>query len=61
MWLRGLFNGLGIEKASLMGNSLGAWMCLKFASVFPEKVERIVLLAASGIVPVRLSFIFRVL
>ena len=61
MWLRGLFNGLGIEKASLMGNSLGAWMCLKFASVFPEKVERIVLLAASGIVPVRPSFILRVI
>jgi len=61
MWIRELFDGLGIEKASLMGNSLGAWMCLKFASVFPEKAERIILLAASGIAPVRLSFIFRVI
>ena len=60
MWIRELFDGLGIDKASLMGNSLGAWMCLKFASVFPEKVERLVLLAASGIVPIRPSFIFRV-
>jgi len=61
MWIRELFERFGIKKASLMGNSLGAWMCLKFASVFPEKVERIVLLAASGIAPVRLSFVFRVI
>lgn len=61
LWIRELFDGIGIEKASLMGNSLGAWMCLKFASVFPEEAERIVLLAASGIAPVRLSFVFRVI
>lgn len=61
MWIRELFEGIGIAKASIMGNSLGAWMCLKFASVFPEKVERMVLLAASGIAPVRLSFVFRLI
>lgn len=61
MWIREIFEKLGIEKASIMGNSLGAWMCLKFAAIFPEKVERIVLLAASGITPIRPSFIFRVI
>jgi pimeloyl-ACP methyl ester carboxylesterase len=59
LWIQELFERLGIEKASIMGNSLGAWMCLKFASFFPAKVERIVLLAASGIAPVRLSFVLR--
>ena len=61
MWIRELFEKLGIQKASIMGNSLGAWMCLKFATIFPEKVERIVLLAASGIAPVRPSFVFRLI
>ena len=61
MWIRELFEKLGIEKAFIMGNSLGAWMCLKFASVFPGKVERMVLIAASGITPIRLSFVFRVI
>jgi pimeloyl-ACP methyl ester carboxylesterase len=61
MWIGELFEKLAIEKASIMGNSLGAWMCLKFASVFPEKVEKIVLLAASGIAPVRLLFVLRII
>jgi len=61
LWILELFNGLGIEKASIMGNSLGAWMCLKFAAVFPAKVDRVVLLAASGIAPVRLSFVLRLI
>jgi pimeloyl-ACP methyl ester carboxylesterase len=61
MWIRELFEKLGLQKASIMGNSLGAWMCLKFASIFPEKVERIVLLAASGIAPIRASFVLRLI
>ncbi len=60
-WIKELLAGLGLAQASLMGNSLGAWMCLKFASVYPEKVDKVVLLAASGIAPVRLSFILRVI
>ena len=60
-WVKELFEQTGIEKAFIMGNSLGGWMCLKFASVFPEKVEKMVLLAASGIAPVRLSFVIRLI
>ncbi len=48
-WVRAIFDSLGIEKASIMGNSLGGWMGLKFASVYPEMVEKLVLLAPSGI------------
>lgn len=61
LWIRDIFAGLGLEKASMMGNSLGAWMCLKFAAAFPAKVSKMVLLAASGIAPVRLSFVFRII
>jgi pimeloyl-ACP methyl ester carboxylesterase len=60
-WVNELFEQLGVEKASIMGNSLGAWMGLKFASVYPEKVEKMVLLAPSGIAPVRLSFVLQLI
>ncbi|MBG0788721.1 MAG: alpha/beta hydrolase [Anaerolineaceae bacterium] len=60
-WVRAIFDCLGIEKASIMGNSLGGWMGLKFASVYPEMVEKLVLLAPSGIAPVRLSFILQLI
>lgn len=60
-WIREIFEKLEVKKASLMGNSLGAWMCLKFAATFPDMVEKMVLLAASGIAPVRLSFVLRLI
>lgn len=60
-WIRELFEGLGIERASVMGNSLGAWMCLKTASVYPEMIEKVVVIAASGIAPVRLSFVLQLI
>jgi pimeloyl-ACP methyl ester carboxylesterase len=60
-WIQELFEKTGIERASIMGNSLGAWMSLKFATVYPEKVRSLVLLAASGIAPVRAAFILRLL
>lgn len=58
-WIREIFEKTGIERASIMGNSLGAWMGLKFATVYPERVEKLVLLAASGIAPVRIGFVLR--
>lgn len=60
-WVKAIFEHFRIEKASIMGNSLGGWMGLKFASVYPEKVEKLVLLAPSGIAPVRLSFILQLI
>jgi len=60
-WLLEVWNGLDIEKASLIGNSLGGWICLQFASRFPERVNSLILLAPSGIVPVKLSFIVKTL
>lgn len=60
-WLAEVFEKLGIDKAAIMGNSLGAWIALKFAAVFPEKVDKLVLLAASGIASVRLRFVFRLI
>ena len=58
-WIRELMDALCIQKAILMGNSFGGWMSLKFATAFPERVNKLVLIATSGITPTRLSFILK--
>jgi pimeloyl-ACP methyl ester carboxylesterase len=39
---------LGVQKATLVGNSLGGWTAAAFALAHPEKVDRIVLVDAAG-------------
>jgi pimeloyl-ACP methyl ester carboxylesterase len=56
-WLAEVFDGLGVEKAMLIGNSLGGWIALKFAVRFPERTEKLALIAPSGIVPNKPSFL----
>jgi pimeloyl-ACP methyl ester carboxylesterase len=58
-WLKEVFDGLSLAKASLIGNSLGGWTSLQFAVRFPERVDKLVLIAPGGIVPTRPSFVFR--
>jgi pimeloyl-ACP methyl ester carboxylesterase len=43
-WIRDVFDGLGIERAHLVGVSLGGWLSLDFALHAPERVKRVVLL-----------------
>lgn len=59
-WLKELLDGLNIPKAAFVGNSLGGWMAIAFASHFPERVESLVLLASGGISNMRLSFMLKV-
>ncbi len=58
-WLKDVFDGLGIEKAILIGNSLGGWISLKFAAKFPQRIDKIVLIAPGGIVPTKVSFVYK--
>src|SRR5207248_7906451 len=39
---------LKIERASLVGNSLGGWVAAAYALAHPERVERLVLSDAAG-------------
>jgi len=59
MWLDEVVDGLGLKRVSFVGNSLGGWLALKFACVFPGKVRSMVLIATSGIVNVRPAFVLR--
>ena len=42
--LRGLFDALGVERASLAGNSFGGGVALRFAQDWPDRIDRLVLL-----------------
>jgi 2-hydroxy-6-oxonona-2,4-dienedioate hydrolase len=42
---------LGIERATLVGNSMGGWIAAMFTATFPDRVERLVLVDAAGYAP----------
>jgi 2-hydroxy-6-oxonona-2,4-dienedioate hydrolase len=42
---------LKIERASLVGNSMGGWIASAYALKYPQRVERIVLVDAAGFSP----------
>jgi len=46
--IRGLLDSLKIERATIMGHSLGAAITLVFAATHPDRVERIVLFDGAG-------------
>ncbi len=58
-WLKDVFDGLAIDQAILIGNSLGGWISLRFAVSNPDRVTKLVLIAPGGIVPTKASFVFR--
>lgn len=57
-WLHDVFVGLSIEKASIVGISLGAWLALKFAIAHPQMVDKLVLLCPAGVGPQKTSFAY---
>lgn len=47
--LVGFLDALGLEKASLVGNSFGGALALRTAARYPDRVERLVLMGAAGV------------
>lgn len=47
--LRDLIDRLGIERVTLVGHSLGGGISLEFCYLFPERVERLVLVGTGGL------------
>ena len=47
--LQCFLQALGIERASLLGHSLGGWIIAAFAVEHPERVDRLILNDANGI------------
>lgn len=49
LWLRQVYSEFGIEKASLVGSSNGGFIAINHALYTQEQVEKIILLAPSGL------------
>ena len=46
--IRDLMVALGIDRATLVGHSLGGGVAMQFAYQFPERIERLVLVGSGG-------------
>jgi pimeloyl-ACP methyl ester carboxylesterase len=44
-----LLSALGIERASILGHSMGGYIALQFAANFPERLEKLVLVGTSAL------------
>ena len=60
-WLADVFEALNIEKAAVIGYSQGGWMALRFSTIHPERIEKLVLLTPGGVTNVRLSTVLRLI
>ncbi len=49
--LRDLGGALGLERATVVGHSLGGGVAMQFAYQFPERCERLVLVSSGGLGP----------
>jgi len=58
-WLGDVLDALQLDRATLIGISQGGWTALKFATAYPERVEKLVLLTPGGIVRDKVSFFIR--
>jgi pimeloyl-ACP methyl ester carboxylesterase len=48
-WIRDLLAVLGIERASIVGHSLGGGVALQFFYQFPQRTERLALISSGGL------------
>jgi pimeloyl-ACP methyl ester carboxylesterase len=58
-WFDDLLEALAIEKAAVLGYSLGGWIALKYAVSRPQRIDKLVLLSPGGIVADKPSFFLR--
>lgn len=49
-WLGQVLDGLGLEHVDLLGNSIGSFICGKYASAYPDRLRSLVLTAPAATV-----------
>ncbi|GAB3506297.1 hypothetical protein GCM10027341_39110 [Spirosoma knui] len=55
-WATEVLDGLGLQKTTIAGASLGGLICLKLCLAAPERIEKAILLNPAGIQPFSSSF-----
>ena len=58
-WLTATLDALRLDRVDLVGQSFGGWLALKYAIAAPERVRRLGLLSAGGILPISRQFSWR--
>ncbi len=48
-FLDGFYRKMNVQRATLVGNSLGGWIAAAFAIAHPDKVDRLVLVDSAGL------------
>ncbi|HUA21669.1 MAG TPA: alpha/beta hydrolase [Bryobacteraceae bacterium] len=56
LWLDDVLRGLALERASILGVSLGGWLALDYATRRPERVESLAVLCPGGVGRQKLGF-----
>ncbi|NCB06095.1 MAG: alpha/beta hydrolase, partial [Clostridia bacterium] len=58
-WLDEVLHGLNITTCTMVGLSLGGWMALRYATVYPQRIEKLVLLCPGGLFRERRDFLWK--
>jgi pimeloyl-ACP methyl ester carboxylesterase len=58
-WLTATLDALHLDRVNLIGQSFGGWLALKYAIAAPERVQKLALLSAGGILPISRPFTLR--
>jgi pimeloyl-ACP methyl ester carboxylesterase len=58
-WLTATLDALHLDRVDLAGQSFGGWLALNYAIAAPERVRKLVLLSAGGILPISTQFKLR--
>jgi pimeloyl-ACP methyl ester carboxylesterase len=58
-WLDELFTALELDSINLVGFSYGGWQASLYALSYPQRLNKLVLIASIGILPARLEVLVR--
>jgi pimeloyl-ACP methyl ester carboxylesterase len=61
LWLDDVVQALHIDRFAMIGASFGGWVALDYATRYPERIDRLVLLVPGGVGRQRRSLLFKVL
>ena len=59
LWLDDVMGGLRLDRASMLGVSLGGWLALDYATRRPERVESLAVLCPAGVGRQKIGFLFK--